>query len=72
MGTLEDEMKNEFRGMSTPDLEGLRSQGRKAIEDYVRGIAPLGHPEELVKHAALDILGNVKEELSARSKEGTF
>ncbi len=66
MGSLRDEMKKEYAGMSTSNLKGVISQGQKALEDWVRSLAPEGHPEQLIKESAQDVMNDISEELKRR------
>ena len=68
MDSLGDEMKKEYRKMSTSDLKGVIAQGQKAVEDYVRSLAPQGHPEELIKLSAQDMINDINQELKDRGE----
>lgn len=68
MSSLDGEIKKQYEKMSTSNLQGLKNQGQKAMEEYVKSLAPDGHPEELIKANAQDMMNNVNNELGKRGE----
>lgn len=66
MDSLTDAIKLELQRMSTSDLQGILAQGSRGMLDFIRGLAPPGHPEELIRLNAAEMTADIKNELARR------
>jgi len=68
MATLHEMMKAEYKKMDSESLQGVLRQGKQSVQEYIRSLAPEGHPEELIEQGALEMIADINAELRSRGK----